>query len=289
MKLLSLMIGMTGLAASALAAGGPTGSGLVVLDTGSSGALSMVGNARIQIPARAVYVNSSHDQAVKTTGTAVLDAPYLYVVGGAQFGGSSMCTGDVVCSGSPYQDPFSGLAMPSGAGMTDHGARAISGGTVALQPGYYSGGVSITGNASVRMDPGTYVIGGDGFRLTSGSLSGDGVTLVIAHGSLSIAGSSSIMLTPPGSGSLEGMVLVQPSSNTSAMSLAGGSNFTIRGSIYTPGAQLTMVGNSALQGDGPLMGDLVVTKRVELRGTSLIKIGTLEQAAICLPKMPLYD
>src|SRR5690606_41197344 len=88
-------------------------SGLVVLDQSGSEALAMVGNAEVEIPTRAVYANSSHRQAVSTTGTAVLDAPYLYVVGGTQFKGKSHCTGEIITSVAPYQDPCSGTINPS--------------------------------------------------------------------------------------------------------------------------------------------------------------------------------
>src|SRR5436309_2560026 len=75
--------------------GGMTGSGLVVLDTSASGALSMTGNSEVDIPAAAVYVNSSSSTAVRTTGNATLRTPDLYVAGGTSFTGQSGCTGTV--------------------------------------------------------------------------------------------------------------------------------------------------------------------------------------------------
>ena len=128
MKLLVMISAVAGLAGSALAAGGSLGSGLVVLDTTASGALSMNGNASIQVPARAVYVNSNSPTAVSTVGNAVLDAPNLYIVGNAYFGGHSLCTGVVHPSGSPFGDPLSGISMPNAFGETPLAAVSFSSG-----------------------------------------------------------------------------------------------------------------------------------------------------------------
>src|SRR5690242_10921023 len=102
----------TGLAASSATAGGLDGSGLVVLDGSASGALTMVGNSVVQIPARSAFVNSSSASAVRTTGNATLDCPNLYVVGGTSFGGNSHCTGTVTSTGVPYGDPLAGTHFP---------------------------------------------------------------------------------------------------------------------------------------------------------------------------------
>lgn len=285
MRILCALIEMGVLAGTAAA--GQT-SGLVVLDPSASGALTMVGNAVVQIPTKAVYVNSSAANAVRTSGNATLDTPNLFVVGGTQFNGNSGCTGTITRTGVPYQDPYSHLRIPSPAGMELHGSRSISGGSHTLQPGYYHG-ISISGNAEVTLAPGVYMIGGPGMQLTSGRLYGFGVTLVILSGNLSLAGNSGVQLTPPESGDLTGMVIVQPGSNGSEMSLAGGADMIIRGSIYAPGATVSLVGNSSIQHQGPLMGDIVVANRVSLAGTATIMIGGPEMQAIVPPKLPLAD
>jgi hypothetical protein len=288
MKLFAFALG-TGVAAAAMA-GGVDGSGLVVLDRSADGALSMTGNSVVEIPARAVYVNSSSRNAVRTTGTATLDCPNLYVVGGTSFSGRSGCTGTITQTGVPYQDPLFGLRFPSASGVTDFHSRSISGGgAVTLGPGYYSGGISISGNSNVTLSPGVYIIGGSGFRLTSGSVTGANVCLVMQGGSLSLAGNSPVTLTPPATGDLRDVVVAQPSTNTSAMSLSGGSALNISGTIYAPGATVSLTGNSSVEGQGPQMGDVVIANRVSLTGTATIKIGRADMRAIAPPQMPLAD
>jgi hypothetical protein len=287
MKLKAVIFGLGALATSALA-GGIEGSGLIVLDPSASGALEMVGNATIHIPARAVYVNSNHSTAVRTTGNAMLDAPQLLVVGGTSFGGHSGCSGQVTRTGVPFSDPLSIVRIPSAAGMSGYPAMSITSNTT-LSPGYYAGGVSISGNANVTMLPGVYLFGGTGFRLTSGSVSGQGVGIVILAGKMSFAGNGNVNITAPTSGDMSGVVVAQPASNHNALSLAGGSNMTFRGAIYAPGATISLVGNSQAQGDGPQMGDIVVANRVSIAGTGSVRIGQGDSQTLVPPKLPMAD
>lgn len=262
-------------------------SGLVVLDQTGSGSLSMVGNAEVEVPTRAVYVNSSHRQAVSTTGTAILDAPYLYVVGGVQFKGQSHCTGEIVTSVAPYQDPCSGTINPSTVGMENRGGGSY-GGTTTLQPGYYPNGISMN-NGNVTLSPGLYVVGGQGFKVNGGNLTGEGVCIIVQSGEFNLGGNGQVRLSPMTGGPYANMVIFQPPSNTNQMTLRGGSDLKITGTIYVPRATLQMVGNSTAEGQGPLMGDMVVAHRVDMRGTSLIRIGRPGAPAVKLPVMPVYD
>ncbi|MCC5785108.1 MAG: hypothetical protein JJU33_00235 [Phycisphaerales bacterium] len=275
------------LAGAAVAAGGGN-SGLVVLSPGAQGALEMVGNSRVEIPAKIVYVNSSHQQAVDTTGSAVLDAPAMYLVGGARFNGQSEFTGTLHKSGAAFADPFAHMLYPRSDSMENFGGWSINS-NVTLSPGYYPQGISISGQAKVHMDPGVYIFGGSGLKLTSGSLIGDEVTIIIQGGELELAGNGQVHLSPPSAGMTKGVVIAQSRDNDSQMSLAGGAEMHITGAIYAPNAQLRMVGNSEVDGSGPLMGDLVVADTVQLRGTATIRIGRGELKAISLPALPLFD
>lgn len=283
------LIFCVGTLSSAAFAGSSDGSGVIVLDNHEEGALRMTGNAAIRVPARAVYVNSDSSNAIRTVGTAVLDTPNLFSCGGWSFGGNSGCTGITTRTTVPCDDPCSGMRFPSTAGMTPAAQLKLTGGSVNLSPGYYANGIDVSGNTNLTLAAGVYIVGGSGLKVTSGSIHGDGVTIVMMGGSLSIAGCSTLQLSPPTSGDTTGVVIAQPSSNTSEMSLAGGGEVNIAGTIYTPGTRLTLTGNSAIEGQGPQMGDLVVTKRLSLTGTSVIKIGQPMAAAILPPLPPLFD
>jgi len=267
-----------------------TESGLLVLNPSAYGALSMTGNSHIEIPAKIVYVNSSSCRAVRTTGTAILDATSLYVVGSASFGGQSECTGTVVTGAPGTYDPLGSTVFPVENESDSFQFYEPDGsGQVTLSPGHYPYGIQITGNTEVVFSPGVFVIGGNGLVVTSGAVSGEGVCLVVNSGEVRLAGSSSMVLTPPEDGAMAGIVLAQPAWNSSPMHLAGGSEFSLTGTIYAPSAELTMVGNSTIQGEGPQMGDLVIADMVDLRGTSLIRIGRENSTIVSLPSLPLYD
>jgi hypothetical protein len=174
--------------------------------------------------------------------------------------------------------------------MTDLGARVIdSGVTVTLQPGYYSGGISIAGSSTVNFAPGVYAIGGPGLNITSGAIVGHGVSLIVVEGSYSIAGASSLTLSPPTGGLMQGIVVAQPPSNSTSMRLAGDSGTMISGTIYAPTASLTLVGTSSVNGTGPQMGDLVVANRLRLEGTAVIKIGLPAAPPIQPPTLSYFD
>jgi hypothetical protein len=289
MKLMTVVLGLSALSASALG-DGLQGSGMIVLNPSASGALTMTGNATVRIPARAVYVNSSNSHAVTTSGNATLDCPNLYLCGQASFSGHSGCTGAVTHTAVAYADPLSGLALPNGVGLTSYATSSVSGGAVTLHPGYYRNGYSISGQSIVTLEPGTYVFGGSGFRLSGGaSVTGAGVTLVLAQGSMSLSGQGSVMLSPPATGPMSSVVIAQPAGNSNSLSLSGGSNMLITGAIYAPGATITMSGNSTVEGSGPQMGDIVIANRVTMSGTAEIRIGSREMIAIVPPKLPYAD
>jgi hypothetical protein len=288
MKRIACLFAAAGLAGTALA-GGVDGCGLVVLNTHEDGALTMSGNANVVIPSRVAYVNSCSGSAVRTVGNATLECEKLMICGGMSLSGNSGCTGPVVCSSAPFANPFDGLLAPSMAGLSALPEKKITGGNVAIGPGYYANGISISGGAQVSMAAGVYFIG-HGFKITSGSLVGADVTIVMLDGSLDFAGCSSLQLSPPSSGgAMSGVVIFQPAQNTADMSIAGGAEVNIGGTMYSAKGRIKLSGNSSVVGVGPQMGDLVVADKVSIAGTGSVKIGHPSFAAIILPKLPLYD
>lgn len=284
-------LGMTSLLTlgSPSPAGDVSSAGLVVLNLTADDALSMTGNSSIRVPAAAVYVNSNSERAVRTVGTATLDTPEMYIVGVPSFGGSSGCTGTVKRSSAPYVDPYNPFAIPSYAGMVDRGGVSIrSNSSMTLQPGRYSGGILVTGQANLTFSPGVYLVE-NGLDIRSGSVNGSGVTIIVMSGIFKISGTSQLRLTPPATGMTAGITLAMSPENESEMTLVGGSEVDIHGSIYARKSLLTLTGNSSVSTQGPTMGDLVVADRVRLTGTGAIKIGHQAMPAVKLPNVPTFD
>jgi hypothetical protein len=288
MKFRMFLLGLVASAGTATASG-IEGSGIIVLHPSMNGALTMSGNSTVQIPAKAVFVNSNHATAVRMSGNATLDAPNLNVVGGTSMSGNSQCTGSVALGSLPVQDPLSGLQFPSSAGMQNMGAQSLSSSTQkTLSPGYYPS-ISISANAVVTLQPGLYVLGGNMSLSGNAQLIGSDVTIMMSSGSLSLSGNGVVNLSPPSSGSYSSVVIAQPSSNTNVMSLSGNGNMNITGAIYSPNGTINMSGNGVVQGEGPLIGDIVIARVVNMSGNSTIKVGRPHLQAVAPPKIPLAD
>ncbi len=269
MKRITSILALVAAAGTAMAAGDDPLYGVVALNPQSSGALRMVGQARIEAPA--VCVNSSASTAVQVNGSALLDVPHVYVMSGVNIPSSNM-TGALSTMSGPRSDPFAGTAFPSTAGMPVRHNGNVSGGQRTLQPGYYPAGIKVAGGAKVTLNPGLYVVDQE-FRVSSGNITGDGVTLVMQTGAFTFNGGSTAELTPGDSGAFAGVVIAQAPSNTSLVTLTGGSGVAISGTIYAPAAEIRLTGNTMLEGISAHMGDLVMGDRVSLCGQGTIKIG----------------
>jgi hypothetical protein len=158
------------------------------------------------------------------------------------------------------------------------GPLAISGNsTLTLSPGLYYGGINITGNAAITFNPGTYIIAGGGLSVTGNStLSGQGVTFYLTSGSggygpVDITGNSTINLSAPTSGSLEGILFFQDRSipaGSAASTLIGNASSTFNGALYFPTTGLTYAGNSAVSGY-----TFIIANTITMTGNSAANLG----------------
>jgi hypothetical protein len=109
-----------------------------------------------------------------------------------------------------------------------------------LQPGVYSD-IKITHGDWIML-PGMYCLNGD-FNVNGGSLKGDGVMIVMNHGSLSMSGSGNVDLKRPSAivdsegTAFNGFLIYMPYDNDGGIDLGGTSNMTYSGTIYAPGVR----------------------------------------------------
>lgn len=288
MKVQALLLGLVTSAGVAMADPNPIGSGIVALNPTAAGALEMVGNSTVRIDTRAVYVNSNSPSAIRTTGSALLDTPAVYVVGGLELTNNSTITGQVTQSALPWSSPLSGVNFPSTANMTPKPAVTLQSGNATLTPGYYANGITIKNNANVIMSPGVYFVGTN-FTVTGGNTMGAGVCIIMVNGAMSISGNGNFYLSPPTSGDWTGMVIAQPPSNTTEMKISGTSDLAIHGAIFAPGARIWFTGTSQTNGAGPHAGDLIIADTIKLSGTADIIVGGTDMFAVAPSRPPLYD
>jgi hypothetical protein len=219
---------------------------IYVLDATAGGALSLSGNATINVSG-SVVVDSSSSSAIKASGNAQVTAAAVLVAGGVSRSGNA----SVTKTGPPGStgDPLAGLIAPTYSGTPV--SEVLSGNSSAtISQGVYSQ-ITVSGNAHLIMNPGVYVIEGGGFSVSgNASVSGSGVTIYNTknsggtYGSIVLTGNGT--LTPATSGQYAGVVIFQDRSNPKAITLSGNVMQGMGGTIYAADAQLVASGNSQI-------------------------------------------
>ena len=223
--------------------------GLLLLDPTGSQSLMVTGNGDVAVKGDcgAVVVDSNNaTKAAFVTGNGVVTAGDFDVAGGVFTAGNAVVPSPVDHE-APTTDPL-GLGLPSPPSPA-FSAVHVSGGTLALSPGTYVGGISVTGKGSVTLAPGVYFLEGGGFSVTGqGSVSGSGVIIINAPGgpsdTISVSGQGVVSLSAPTSGPFQGVALFQDPASSSPVSFSGQANVTITGVVYTPAAQVSITGKA---------------------------------------------
>jgi hypothetical protein len=228
---------------------------IFVLNPLASGALTLSGSAAINIPGE-VVVDSTSGSALSAAGTAQVTASVIDVAGGVKTTGGATIS-PAPRTGVSLPDPLAGLSGPGTTGLTNYGSVNLTGGSLTICQGIYSQ-ISVSGGASLTLNPGIYVIAGGGLTVTGGaSISGSGVMIYNAgsnypgsggnFGGITFGGTGTFSLSAPASGPYAGIVIFQSRQNTRALSLSGTAMAGVTGLIYAPNALLSMSGNASLQ------------------------------------------
>jgi hypothetical protein len=230
---------------------------IYVLDASASGALAVSGNASLAIPGR-LMVDSSSSTALTAGGNAQVQAGSIQVVGGASKSGNAVFNVTPSTGTASFADPLASLVGPSTAKLTSFGAASYSSGSHPLSPGIYSQ-ISASGNASLVLSAGQYIIEGGGLTVTgNASVRGSGVMIYNTgsnypsaggnYGGITLSGNGTFSLTAATGGAYPGILIYQSRSDTRALSLSGSGTAGLNGTIYAPTAQMTMSGNAQLSG-----------------------------------------
>src|SRR5262249_53428917 len=123
-----------------------------------------------------VIVDSMAPGAMNANGGTTVIAPKFDVTGSWVTSGGSSFQGTINTGVPPTPDPLRFIPAPDPSTPFVQSDKKIqySGSTpLILQPGVYIGGVSVTGQGSVFMNPGIYYMQGGGFNIGGqGSLTG---------------------------------------------------------------------------------------------------------------------
>ena len=197
--------------------------------------------------------------------------------GGVGFAGTS--TGTLTnISPSPQHVPselpdYSTIVQePNCAGLPDRTVPLV--GDATLEPGIYQK-IKWTGGA-LTFNPGLYcVTDSQGMDINGGSVSGNGVTIFLMSGGITINGNVSPVdvrapeETPDPSPAIPGVLFFLANGNTDTISITGNSTSFFLGTVYAPDGDLYFSGAS---GTNPTFNTQLIGNNVEVSGGATIDI-----------------
>ena len=278
-QLFSAVLGnMNGIvSARATAALNPAKDCVYVMDPSGANALNMSGTPSMVLSC-GVYVNSDNAAALHGNGTPTLSATEIDVVGNYSFSGT-LNPNPPSTAVAPMSDPLAALpepTVPAGCDYTNFQVNSGSGGTVALSPGVYCGGIYVK-KGTAALSPGMYILKGGGLSTQDANshITGTGVTLYNTYSNPSrpyagfnIVASSTVSLTAPTTGTYAGVLIMEDRSiatGTYTDNFGGGSSAAYTGIIYGPKSTMNFYGNASLTAY-----TIIVSYRLSMVGTTAI-------------------
>lgn len=278
--------------ATAIAGGGVSSPTCVCVESASSADIFMVGGSKLNAQNCGIVDDSNSGTAVYLTGGSKIDASTLGTVSttwdtpGNINNGSSITPSTTIIQGissscaptmptPPSFTPSSCVTDPGNNGSAQ--TTAFTAGPSSSTGIKCYNGLTIGSNSTIdTLNPGIYVInggylhfennsqpvanyGGNGvfFYLTNGATlqidQGSNVNLVAGGGTTSTGG------TAPSIGTnYDGILIYQDTSDSSAMTVAGGSNLFMNGSLFMPSAQMNFSNGSTNTIEGGIVAQQVI-------------------------------
>ena len=176
----------------------------------------------------------------------------------------------------PIPDPLAYLPEPIWDEGSDLGeVRIVGGEDVTIGPGYYSGGIFIN-NGSLTLDPGIYILDGEGLNISgNATFLAEGVMFyVMGTGVVDMTGTNTVRITPPdpelysypGVDTYERVSIFQARDNTNDARIIGTSLMDLGGTLYFPSARL------GLGGTGEGFGNQLIADMIDIFGTGELVI-----------------
>ena len=219
----------------------------------SANALLVNGNSTLTANC-GIIDNSNASPAAIFNGNDRITSTRLDIVGSVINNGNNTISPAATTGAKSVSDPLSSLSAPTvgacgsstSSPYTGSSNQVIVNGqnSAVFNPGVYCNGITLNGGASATFNPGTYIIKNGMIVGGNGSITGSGVTLYVQSGQFIINGTGHVALTAPTSGTYEGILYWQASSDSNQMIMNGDTTSIWQGVIYTPGANVTLNGGS---------------------------------------------
>jgi Flp pilus assembly protein TadG len=250
----------------------PASPGVLVLNPTAPGALTANGNGDMTVWNAPIVVDSNSSSAITVSGThsVVADpSPNQPILDFGGYSGSGTVNPTPTPLAVPTPDPLRFLPEPSSTMAA--GTITNKNGVTTLTPGYFGSSSNLTfNNKTVVLNPGIYYID-TAFSVqgnSSGSVTGNGVMLFIStNGSLSLAGQGTVTLSPPTSGTYQGVTVFEDRTSTTPLNITGNGKFNLTGTFYAAKAPVKVAGN----GDASL-GSQYISDTVQAAGNGVANI-----------------
>ncbi|MGH9466967.1 MAG: DUF192 domain-containing protein [Terriglobales bacterium] len=228
---------------------------LYALSPSASGAFRINGTVAMDLQC-ALYIDSTSADAIEVNGNGTLSATSIGVAGGDMVNGPVTVSPSITKGIVPLADPLASLPVPSLLGPCTQPTVIAGSKSVTINPGVYCSPLVINGSPDVAFNPGTYVL--DSGLVINGSptLTGGGVTLYDAAGSVTLNGSANSTLSAPTTGPYAGILIFQ--SRTDALPLTvNGHQSVFNGTVYAPAAPIVVNGGWSGSAYGILVGSTI--------------------------------
>jgi Flp pilus assembly protein TadG len=180
---------------------------MLILEEKRNSALKVNRAARITGNECAVYSNSVSSSGINVHSAGQLAAELICSAGGADGGTDSFKPGPLTDCPT-MADPLA-RRMPPVVGRCSEWNMKVGRGTRTLQPGTYCGGLSIGGDAIVKLNPGVYVMYGGPLSISGKAIVRGkyvGFYLTGRNGTFSMGPNTTIELSAPKDGSMTGIL-----------------------------------------------------------------------------------
>ena len=221
------------------------------------------------------------------SGSSAVAANLVGVVGDISGASNITATNGLRTKIRPIADPYADVVPPTKPSC-DNKKYVVNanGKTETLDPGCYSGNITINAGATLNLNPGIYYLDGANLNLAgNATITGTGVTLVFtgsasSWGTATIGSNANVTLTGPSSGPTQGIVLYGDRKMPAGtpFNLTGGGTQNLGGAVYLPKANLSFSG-----GNGTTTScTKIIADTIAFSGTSNLKIdcATLGTATI---------
>jgi len=220
----------------------------LALDPTMSGSLYAATQSQITAPACMVQANSTASDALDARGTSGMTAGAICSSGGHK---GHNFTPAPVDDCPPAADPIAGRPPPPIGPCVANSPVTVHGGTVALYPGNYCGGLHVTGGAIVTLTPGEYIVS-DGPLLVGGGASlltsSAGIYLTGTGATIEFHADSTINMTAPTNGPLAGLMIYEDPNVSSGQrhNIHSNNAPNLHGTIYLPVNELYIDANASV-------------------------------------------